>query len=154
MKTFRTHSKRALLILLVCLMSMVKTMAQSFTVGDLNYTVNNDGTSVTVAGHVNGTSASGELIIPESVTYEGTVYAVTSIGSSAFSGCSGFTGSLNIPNSVTTIGSSAFYHCSGFTGNLTIGNSVTMIGNYAFSGCSGFTSNLIILDSVATIGNL
>ena len=43
---------------------------------------------------------------------------------------------LIIPNSVTSIGSFAFSGCSGLT-SITIGNSVTSIGNYAFSGCSG-----------------
>jgi len=78
--------------------------------------------------------------------------SVTTIGSNAFSYCSGFTGSLTIPNSVTTIGSGAFYYCSGFTGNLTISNSVTSIGNNAFHGCSGFTGNLTLPNSVTSIG--
>lgn len=34
MKTLKTHSKRALLILLICWVSLAKTMAQSLTVGD------------------------------------------------------------------------------------------------------------------------
>ena len=39
----------------------------------------------------------------------------TGIGSYAFSGCSGLTGTLTIPNSVTSIGSDAFSYCSGLT---------------------------------------
>ena len=76
--------------------------------------------------------------------------SVTSIGSYAFSGCSGLT-SITIPNSVTSIGSSAFSGCSGLT-SITIPNSVTSIGSYAFSGCSGLTS-ITIPNSVTSIGN-
>ena len=55
---------------------------------------------------------SGAVNIPESVTYNGKTYNVTSIGYSAFEGCSGLT-SVKIPNSVTSIWSSAFEGCSG-----------------------------------------
>ena len=75
---------------------------------------------------------------------------VTTIGSSAFSGCSSLT-SLTIPNSVTDIGSSAFSGCSSLT-SVIIGNSVTEIGGYAFSGCSSLTS-LTIPNSVTDIGS-
>ena len=64
--------------------------------------------------------------------------SVTSIGNSAFDGCSGLT-SVTIPNSVTSIGNSAFWGCSGLT-SVTIPNSVTSIGGSAFSDCSGLTS--------------
>ena len=74
---------------------------------------------------------------------------VTTIGSSAFSGCSSLT-SVTIGNSVTTIGSGAFFSCSSLT-SVTIGNSVTEIGYYAFSGCSSLTS-VTITNSVTTIG--
>ena len=76
--------------------------------------------------------------------------SVTTIGNSAFSGCSGLT-SIEIPDSVTVIGNSAFYGCSGLT-SVTIGNGVTTIGMFAFSGCSGLTS-IEIPNSVTTIGN-
>ena len=78
---------------------------------------------------------------------------VTSIGDYAFSGCSGLTGSLTIPAGVTSIGDSAFSGCSGLTGSLTIPEGVTSIGDSAFSGCSGLTGDLIIPEGVTSIGS-
>lgn len=86
----------------------------------------------------------GTLDLPDSVT---------TIGNSAFNGCSGFTGDLVIPNSVTTIGDLTFSDCSGFTGNLVIPNSVTTIGKWAFTNCYNLTGDLNIPDSVTTIGS-
>ena len=67
--------------------------------------------------------------------------SVTSIGGSAFYGCSGLT-SVTIPNSVTSIGEFAFDGCSGLT-SVTIPNSVTSIGTGAFEYCSGLTSVML-----------
>ena len=77
---------------------------------------------------------------------------ITHIGSCAFGYCTGFTGSLTIPNSVETMGNYAFMGCSGFTGSLTIGNSVTTIWTSVFQDCTGFTGSLTIGNSLATIG--
>lgn len=49
----------------------------------------------------------GYVNIPEMVNHEGKEYTVVSIGSNAFSVCSGMT-AISIPNSVTRIGSGAF----------------------------------------------
>ena len=75
---------------------------------------------------------------------------VTSIGDTAFYGCSGLT-SVTIPNSVTSIGGSAFSRCSGLT-SVTLPNSLTSISNAAFSGCSGLTS-ITLPNSVTSIGD-
>ena len=59
--------------------------------------------------------------------------SVTSIGSSAFSRCSGLT-SISIPNSVTNIGNMAFADCSGLN-SISIPSSVANIENSAFYNC-------------------
>ena len=93
---------------------------------------------------------SGTLVIPSSVTNNGTTYSVTSIGNYAFSNCSGLT-SVTIPNSVTSIGNSAFEGCSGLS-SVTIPNSVTSIGYGAFYACRDLTS-VTIPNSVTSIGD-
>ena len=80
----------------------------------MRYSINNDNTTVTVAGYPSGSKPTGDLTIPESVTFRGCPYPVTSIGDGAFEHCSGLT-SVTIPNSVTEIGEEAFYDCSGLT---------------------------------------
>ena len=92
----------------------------------------------------------GSVVIPESVTYNGTTYSVTSIGDEAFRDCTGLT-SITTPNSVTSIEYYAFYGCTGLT-SITIPNSVTSIGNGAFSRCTGLTS-IEIPNNVTNIGN-
>ena len=78
-------------------------------------------------------SHSGNITIPEKVTYKTTTYSVTTIGGAAFANCSSLT-SVTIPNSVTTIGGEAFSNCSSLT-SINIPNSVTTIGDAAFSYC-------------------
>lgn len=135
-----------------CLFMTYGSNPTEFTVGDLNYRVNDDNVSVTVTGHVNGYDATGDLIIPESVSYEDHDYAVTVIGNSAFLYCFYLT-SLTIPNSVTTIEEGAFAYCSGFTGDLVIPNSVVTIEPSAFFTCYSFDGDLVIGNSVKTIGD-
>ncbi len=71
-------------------------------------------------------------------TIKYTLVDPTSIGQSAFSGCTGLT-SVTIPSSVTSIGQSAFQGCTGMT-SVTIPSSVTSIGRNVFSDCTGLTS--------------
>ncbi|MBR1995925.1 MAG: leucine-rich repeat domain-containing protein [Paludibacteraceae bacterium] len=93
---------------------------------------------------------SGAVVIPETVTYNGTTYSVTNIGDYAFRICSSLT-SVTIPNSVTSIGYGAFAYCSSLT-SVTIGESVTSIGDDAFAYCTSLTS-VTIPESVTSIGN-
>ena len=75
---------------------------------------------------------------------------VESIGSCAFSGCSGLT-ELVLPKGVTSIGEYAFSGCSSVT-EVTIGSNVESIGSFAFRGCSSLTA-ITIPASVTSIGS-
>ena len=72
------------MLLLAALCTAATTLAYDFQSGDLYYNITSD-TTVEVTGHLNGLP---KAIIRETVTYDGTTYSVTSIGKSAFRGCS------------------------------------------------------------------
>ena len=156
------------------------------SIGILAFTYCSDLTSIMVAGNTKYDSRNNCNAIIETASNtlmygcKNTTIpnSVTSIASSAFSGCSGLT-SVTIPNSVTSIGSNAFNDCSSLTSvalnsnaivskeytsysninfifgkqvpEYIIGDEVTSIGKYAFYGCSGLTS-VTIGNSVTSIG--
>ncbi|WP_163411229.1 leucine-rich repeat domain-containing protein [Flavobacterium ajazii] len=136
---------KKLLLYFTLLFVPMSILAQTFTQGDLTYTVTS-GTNVAVKMKDVTISTAA---IPASVTDSGTTYSVTSIGTNAFYGCTGLT-SVTIPNSITNISNYAFFNCTGLT-SVTIPNSVTNIGSGAFYFCTGLTS-VTIPDSVTSIG--
>lgn len=101
--------------------------------GDLKYTVNADGQSVTVSG----TSGNPRhLTIESSISDNGTIYTVTKIGMVAFNST---LEEVTLPPTLDEIEDSAFFKCSSLT-EITIPEGVTKIGTNAFYGCSQLTS--------------
>ena len=131
-----SNIKKQLLLLTLLLSTAINAFAVEVEIGGLWYDVITNAKEAKVI--FVGQSIDGDIVIPESVEYDGVTCSVTSIGNSAFNGCSGLT-SVTIGNSVTSIGASAFNGCSGLT-SVTIGNSVTSIGNEAFYNCSKLIS--------------
>lgn len=77
-------------------------------------------------------------------------HTITSIGDYAFNGCSGLTGTLEIPASVTdTIGKSAFSFCENITGISLSG--AKYIGESAFQGCSKLSGTVLIPEATQEI---
>ena len=109
--------------------------APPIKIGNLKYTVNADGQSVTVSG----TSGSPtQLNIESSISYKDKNYTVTKIATWAFNECNTLT-EVTLPNTVDEIGYQAFFKCSNLT-NVTIPEGVKKIGQAAFYGCSQLTS--------------
>ncbi len=144
-----SNIKKQLLLLTLLLSTAINAFADEVEIGGLWYEVITKAKEAKVIQYKNYNYYSGDIVIPESVEYNGVTCSVTSIGESAFWYCSGLT-SVTIPNSVTSIGERAFEGCTGLT-SVTIPNSVTSIGDYAFYSCSGLTS-VTIGNSVTSIG--
>ena len=113
-------------IFLAILMSMAYTLASAHDISVANsdgktiyYKYNTDGTSVSVTYQgtykdKNRNEYSGDVVIPETITYGSKTYSVTSIDQGAFSFCSSLT-SIDIPSSVTSIGERVFVKCLALT---------------------------------------
>ena len=117
--------------MLAVLLSTLSASAYDFKVDGIAYEINMENKNS--AKVTRGGDYTGDIAIPEKVTYDGATYSVTEIGLSAFNGCTGLT-SVAIGNSVTSIGVRAFSGCTSLT-SITIPNSVTSIGYDAFSYC-------------------
>ena len=107
---------------------------------EFEYNENDDGT-ITITCYQGDKT---EISIPSKIDGK----SVTSIGDSAFSGCSSLT-SIEIQEGVTSIGASAFNGCSSLT-SIEIPDSVTSIKDFAFNGCSSLTS-IVIPEGVTSI---
>ena len=152
-------------------MSSIASFAYDFEVDGIYYNITS-ASQMTVEvtygpNHTNGVENGGDydgknIVVPASVNYNGIQYAVTGIGTSAFSHekwRSTGVGTYNIdshllsillPNSIIYIGNSAFYRCVDLKGIKLPGN-LQIIDNDAFNGVSNILS-LIIPSSVNTIG--
>ena len=101
--------KKLSILLTLLLLPLAAAMAEEAEIGGIRYNLDAETKQATVIQKAEG-HYEGDIAITASVSYGGTSYSVTTIGNSAFYGCSGLT-SVDIPNSVTTIDYGAFRYC-------------------------------------------
>lgn len=134
---------------LFTLLTCITLQAYDAEIGGIYYNFNGFyGGKATVT---NGeTNYSGNLIIPDSVSYGGRIYYVRTIGYHAFNYCINLK-SVTLPQNLREIQNNAFNGCRGLS-SIIIPESVTTIAEEAFSGCY-FTQDNFINNSSLTSNN-
>ena len=91
------------------------------------------------------------VVIPDTVTKIGQLPPDCFNKEGAFEGCTGLTGTLQLPENLIRIGGMAFKDCTGLTGELVFPPSLQRIDAEAFKGCTGLTGDLVLPVSVSII---
>ena len=138
---------KKIFLLFSLLLGVLSAWADDVEVDGIFYNLDKETKTASVT-YRNGFKYKGAVVIPETVSVDGTAYSVTSLGEKCFFECSGLT-SITIPNSVTSLGDYCFSGCSGLT-SITIPNSVNSLGKQFFYECSSMTS-ITIPNSVTSI---
>ena len=117
----------SLLMLLSMTLCGIVAVAQTVTVDNIVYLIQNDGT----AGILNGKSATGNVVIPAEVEYEGKKYSVFRIEDYAFEYNTAIN-SVELPASVNHIGLYAFDGCTGLVSVMGGAETFEYVGRMAF----------------------
>ena len=123
--------RQTLVVLTALLSASACALAQTFSVGNLTYSVTDK-----TAGEVDVSSCESyesEIDVPATVSHGGISYKVTGIGITAFSVKSSLR-RIGLPEGIRHIGEEAFAYCSQLT-SMSLPASVESIGSKAFSGC-------------------
>ncbi len=142
---------KRLIIFLALLLPSIANAKERIQINGIWYYLYEDNHTAVVTNE-NGSwgveSYSGDVIIPPSVSCDGTTFQVTSIGNYAFYSCNRLT-SVKIPQGVKHIGYFAFQNCTNLT-SVSIPEGMELIEEGAFGGCSSLTS-LSIPSSISCI---
>ena len=126
----RTKNLIGLLVLAVMLLKGTCVYAQKVLIDSVYYTL--DGASLTAEIAVQSTStAVGEVVINDSVTYEGVNYAVSKMADGAFAECNQLT-SITLPQTLRNLGQYAFLRCTNLTSCIIPDSTITEIPFEAF----------------------
>ena len=127
--------KKSLLLILLSLLLPMMANADAVKIDGIYYNLYKNTMMAVVTSNPN--LYSGEVVIPESITYYGDNYRVAGIEEYAFAGSGSLT-SVTILGGVYTIGFNAFYGCTNLT-SVTIPDCTTSIGSEAFAYCPSLT---------------
>lgn len=110
----------------------------------IKYRLNIDKTAEVLANDY-----SGDIIIPENVTYNDVTYRITSLENGCFNDCSYLT-SISLPDGITSLGKNCFNGCSSLT-NIELQAGLTSLEGGCFYGCSSLKS-IKLPDGITSLG--
>lgn len=146
---------KKIILLTTALVLGLSSFAYDFNVNGIYYNITSASqrTVEVTSSKTYGWYYKGDIVIPETVTYDGKEYAVTAIGSGAFTYTSynDELTSVTLPKSIVSIGSSSFSRCYKLS-EITIPSNCTSIGSNAFSECPLLTQ-IIIPAACTSIGS-
>ena len=124
----------------VVVMLLTAPKAGAWNVTDGDFTISRSGSGDVTVTAYNGNGMN--ITLPTKVTYSGTEYDVTVVGSNVLSKLAGIDGvetTVTIPEGYTSLKGNAFTNCYGLKA-ITIPSSVTRINYNAFEGCKNLAS--------------
>ena len=146
-----THKKwlRPLLVVACLVGTATAALAASITVDGINYTTKTDGTA-TVAKYTIDKSVTpadtlfytGNIVIPETFTYEGMEYTVIATAANAFLDCKDLI-SVQLPATCVAIGRNCFKGCTSLTVS-PIPFTATKVDTGVFNGCTSLEEVTIV----------
>lgn len=137
---------KILIILFFVIIGNLSMNALTFTQEGITYEILSENErSCSVIG---ASSNLTNIVIPDQIEYQGQLFEVVKINSSAFSNSDATT--LDIGNNVKEIGERAFYGMKSLI-KINFGTNIKTIGKEAFSNCTQIT-NIIIPEKVTLIG--
>ena len=142
------HWLRRLMLAIVCVSAATALQAASITYDGINYTTS--GNKATIAKYTIDKTVtpydtlfySGDIVIPETFTYEGTEYTVVATAANSFLDCRNLT-SVKLPASCVTIARNTFKGCSSLTTS-PIPETATSVGSGVFNGCTSLEEITIV----------
>ena len=130
MQIMEKKNQICLLFVAIMLLKGTCVYAQRVFIDSVYYTL--DTTAMTAQIAVQSkTTAIGDIVINDTVTYEGANYAVASMANSAFSGCNQLT-SIVLPQTLRNLGREAFLQCTNLTSCIIPDSTITEIPFEAF----------------------
>ena len=140
---------RFILSLLAVLLCTGVAWADDITYEDsssgLTFTLDTENNTAEVAA---SSSYTGDITVPETITYESTTYNVTSIAEKAFASCA--ITSIDIPGTVTSLNNDVFSRCTALT-KVTLGEGFTTLGSTVFWYCITLT-DISLPSTLTSIG--